>query len=355
MNGTPLVGHCHVMYAFEAGFSINLTAAEARLGGASRGSLAAAGRNTAGADFHPRPLTVTEPAPSISLGAWCTLPECTVTLFDFGAISVSFAIPVPGDLGATLPLGRLLLNNATLQAEARRIAESVLRRAGDAVVKPRLSASAEDYVVYALPSAATASLDRATAARLLRAEEGALSEEETTDALAHTVRYSPGDLAIVDWNASLVMDDDPGAALIVLEFANTELAEMRHLDDELDAWLAEAYEVSARHLSRRRPFGSRMARDICRLAELQIDAATLFESVNNALKLYGDQYLARLHQAATRRFHTDDYERSVLRKVETLESIYAKIRDSQAQLRAEILEWIIIGLIAFEVAMSFVR
>ena len=68
-----------------------------------------------------------------------------------------------------------------------------------------------------------------------------------------------------------------------------------------------------------------------------------------------DQYLARLHQAATRRFHTDDYERSVLRKVETLESIYAKIRDSQAQLRAEILEWIIIALIAFEVVMSFVR
>jgi len=249
----------------------------------------------------------------------------------------------------------MLLNNAAWQAEARRIAQAVLQRAGDAVAKPRLSATTEDYVVYALPSAMAGTLDRPTVARLLRAEEGALSDEETADACAHSVRYSPSDLAIVDWNAALVMDDDPAAALMVLEFANIELAEMRHLDDELDAWLAEAYEVSARHLSRRRPFGARMARDICRLAELQIDAATLFESVNNALKLYGDQYLARLHQSATRRFHTDDYERSVLRKVETLESIYGKIRDSQAQLRAEILEWIIIALIAFEVVMSFVR
>ena len=54
---------------------------------------------------------------------------------------------------------------------------------------------------------------------------------------------------------------------------------------------------------------------------------------NNALKLFGDQWLARLHHAATHRMHIDDYERSVLRKIETLDSIYGKIRDRQVQVR----------------------
>jgi plasmid maintenance system killer protein len=70
--------------------------------------------------------------------------------------------------------------------------------------------------------------------------------------------------------------------------------------------------------------------------------------VNNALKLFGDQWLARLHQSATHRLHIDDYERSVLRKLETLDSIYGKLRDRQVQVRAELLELVIIVLIALE-------
>jgi hypothetical protein len=169
------------------------------------------------------------------------------------------------------------------------------------------------------------------------------------------VSYSPHDVAIIDWNAALLRDSDSASALAVLEFANTELLEMRWLDDELDGALSEAYGLSSRNLRRRSPFSKRLSRDVARLAELQIDAAMLFEAVNNALKLFGDQYLARLHHAAVRRFHTEDYERSVLRKLETLESIYGKMRDSQAQIRAEILEWIIIALIAFEVVIGFWR
>ncbi|MFM8697930.1 MAG: hypothetical protein ACKOF7_04540, partial [Phycisphaerales bacterium] len=72
----------------------------------------------------------------------------------------------------------------------------------------------------------------------------------------------------------------------------------------------------------------------------------------HALKLFGDQWVARLHQAATRRMHIEDYERSVLRKIATLESVYGKVRDRQVQVRAELREWIIIVLIAFEVVRS---
>ncbi|MCE9619953.1 MAG: hypothetical protein K8R92_08585 [Planctomycetes bacterium] len=354
---------CHVLFAFEAAFAIDLALAEkvlaAGAGGEPSGGLLSGGRNLTGADFHPRPVRSVVRLDPVVVAAWHTAAECRVTIYDFGAISVCLEIPLHGPLEALLPLARALTGNPQLTEAARKVALQVLERIAAAVTKPRLAPHVEDYVIYAIPAPADAgsalSIDREFVARLLRAEESRLSEEETADAFSHTVRYAPNDLAVVDWNAALLMDDDPGASIAVLEFANTELLEMRHLDDELDASLAEAYGLSAKHLNRRRLFAGRTARDASRLAEMQIDAATIFEAVNNALKLYGDQYLARLHSAATRRFHTEDYERSVLRKVETLESIYGKIRDAQSQLRMEILEWIIIALIAFEVGMSLLR
>ena len=143
----------------------------------------------------------------------------------------------------------------------------------------------------------------------------------------------------------------------MLEFLNVQLLEFRHLDRQLDLALAQAYETL------RRPGGfagrglgwrwGAANRDWKRLARLQVDAALLYESIQNALKLVGDQYLARLMSATGRRFHLSRWESSILRKIEVLESIYAKVNDAQAHRRAEILEWIIIALIAFEVVFGF--
>jgi uncharacterized Rmd1/YagE family protein len=75
--------------------------------------------------------------------------------------------------------------------------------------------------------------------------------------------------------------------------------------------------------------------------------------VNNALKLLGDQYLARLYRAATERFHLAEWDNAIIRKLETLDSIYGKISDRVASQRMEALEWIVIILIAVEIALPF--
>ena len=54
---------------------------------------------------------------------------------------------------------------------------------------------------------------------------------------------------------------------------------------------------------RRAFLGGISARHLSRLATLQTDSALLFEGVNNALKLVGDQYLARVYRAVSQRFH----------------------------------------------------
>ncbi len=97
------------------------------------------------------------------------------------------------------------------------------------------------------------------------------------------------------------------------------------------------------------------AADLRSLAELQVDNAALFEGVNNTLKLIGDQYLARVYRMVNRRFHLDEWDASILRKLQTLESIYEKISVQASNHRMEMLEWVIIFLIAFSIALEFIR
>ena len=155
-------------------------------------------------------------------------------------------------------------------------------------------------------------------------------------------------MRIIDWNAAVVIQEPAEDILTVLEFANVELLEVRYLDDKLDGMLDRAYESSLRnrHIGRRA--------DMKRIASLQMDAALLFEAINNALKLMGDQYLARVYRLAAARFHLPDWDASIQRKVGTLESVYRKIADDQAARRMEVLEWIVIILIAVSIVLPFV-
>ena len=75
-------------------------------------------------------------------------------------------------------------------------------------------------------------------------------------------------------------------------------------------------------------------------------------NVDNALKLYGDQYLARVHRAAGESCGFADWHQSVQRKLETLERVHEKVHGEAADLRMETLEWIVILLIAGEIALS---
>jgi uncharacterized Rmd1/YagE family protein len=69
----------------------------------------------------------------------------------------------------------------------------------------------------------------------------------------------------------------------------------------------------------------------------------------------GDQYLARAYRLTSRRFHLDDWDSSILRKLQTLESIYEKISDQASTRRMELLEWVIILLIAFSIVLEFIH
>jgi hypothetical protein len=186
-------------------------------------------------------------------------------------------------------------------------------------------------------------------AQVLRAEPVALSAQEVADAVSHRIAFGLDDVTVVDGEAAFIYDREADDVRTVLELANVQLLEMRFLDAQLDRVLDKAYE----ELARGRGPGLRRP-DLRRLARYQLDAAVLFEQVSNALKLIGDQYLARVYGMAGRRFHLGEWDAAVTRKLATIEGIYAKVTDQAAERRMELLEWIIIVLIAVSIVLPFV-
>jgi uncharacterized Rmd1/YagE family protein len=78
----------------------------------------------------------------------------------------------------------------------------------------------------------------------------------------------------------------------------------------------------------------------------------LFEGVSNALKLVGDQYLARLYRMAAQRMRLPEWDASIGRRLQTAESIYQKLSDQASTLRLEVLEWITIALITVSILLT---
>lgn len=350
-------GVAHVLFALEFGYSVDLGAVEAIMR-TTRGSLGTGARNPAGVEITPQPLVIEQPAPGLAIAGRPIAGPVTVTIYAFGAVSVAYRIPLEGPLSGLVALSGALVSPAALREDARSRVSALLDALRSAVTRPLVADSVEDYTVFAmrrLEGIAHPTLDavgRPLLARILRAEPGDLSDEQVADAVSGTVSYGTADLAVIDWNATVLIDPDPDSTLAALELANVQLLELRYLDNTLDRALEEAYDYTLRGSDRPSLLGTRILHQTRRLARMQVDATGLLQSVGNALKTYGDQHLARVHDTADRRLRLQDWERSVNRKLDALEAIYGKLRDAHRQRRSEVLEWIIITLIALEIAFT---
>ncbi|MCX5690910.1 MAG: hypothetical protein NTV94_14190 [Planctomycetota bacterium] len=357
-------GSCTVLFAYDIGFGISLDRAERMLASSVQGKtqreyLRHARKSPQSFEYRPSPLRFTRKAAPVAVGACSTDAAVSLTLYDFGAVSVAYTIPLEGTLDQLAALSEQLYDNKDLAADSRNHASELLRDLHGAVVKPGLLPMVEDYVIFHAQEydcqAATATefiaAARESLAGILRAERMRLSAQEVGEATESVVSYTPSDAAVIDWNATLLLGPDMQDVLAVLEFANVELLEMRFLDEQLDRALERAYAATAKKARAFLTGGSASLREV---AGLQVDSSLLFETVNNTLKLVGDQHLARVYQTVAKRFHLPEWDANILRKLGTLEGLYEKLNDRQTTRRMEVLEWIIILLIAFEVVATWV-
>jgi hypothetical protein len=346
-------GTCFALYGFEVAHAIDLDLAERVLAAPERVRIKAPRRAPSYFEYRPAPLRVTVQSEPLAVGTWRTSPTAEIVVYDFGAVSVGFAIPLAGPLDDLPALAEGLSGNQELAAAARREVDQLVAALAGAVTRPHIPGVVEDYAIFQVAEFAEpcdpddlAGVYAELVGRVLRAEARRLSAQEVSEATALRLSFGPGDVTVIETDAAFVYDPEAEDVRAVLELANIQLLEMRYLDQKLDETLDGAYEQLARQR------GPRLSPpELRRLAGLQLDAAVLFEQVSNALKLIGDQYLVRVYGMAGRRFHLAEWDASIGRKLQTLESIYQKVSDRAATRRMELLEWIIIGLIAVSILL----
>ncbi len=312
-------------------------------------------------DYRPPPLRVTQEVPSISIGQWITSPKVDMVLYDFGAVSVLFRFPLQGAFSNLQSLSEALYENALLQKGAQDLVQKITATISNAIEKYHISPFIEDYTIWHLenvsPNLSPQEFQHHYAqeiAQLLRSEDETLSHEEMQDSNSSHISFGIQDLTVIDWNSAMIFGTEMADVLAVLEFANVQLLERRFLDQQLDDALDEAYEVLTRKAGEYSLWPGFYRADLRRIAQMQVDGAILFERVTNALKLLGDQYLARVYRLTSKRFHLEGWDASILRKLDTIENIYDKLSDQTGNQRLEVLEWIIIILIAVSILLPFI-
>ncbi len=357
----PLDATVHLAFAFDIGDEIDLDRARLILQG-EPGQLPRRRRNPESIGYRPAPIRVEVDPSGLRLPGDLALirqPRAELTFFDFGAISLAVQFPMSASPAALLELAGRLAETAPLTEATRRLLDPWLGQIQPAVYDYAISEMSEEYIVFQLGGRRTGWLEHRAdwIAGLVRLESGPLSASEVREATRLSLAYTPSDLVVLDWAAGFVADTDCADTLQVIEFANVQLLEFRHIDDRLDDRLEAAYRLIRPERSARRATRLwRLHGDAMRqIREMEIEATSLFERVDNSLKLIGDHYLARVFEVASTRFHLRGWQQSIRRKLETVGSVYDLLVQQAGGQRTEALEITVVVLIALEIVLAVLR
>ncbi len=181
-----------------------------------------------------------------------------------------------------------------------------------------------------------------------------LSDTQVNEVLRIQRSFEATDLAVIDWDAALVVDltgyvDD---VLYALELANLQLEEFRVMDQRLDVYLDRAYD----DLDRRgwAVFGA-ANKTLRHLRRFRVDVAKLTDEVTHITKFFGDWHLARVYLGARDRFYLDQWRASVEQRLAQLDKLYSVVHTEVNEQRMLWLEIIIVIFFALDLAIMLLK
>jgi hypothetical protein len=359
-------GTVRIYRLFDVADAIDLSRAEALAAEPKSRFRLESPRTRTAVEIPQPPLHLRLGAREVPLDAGPRRAEVRAHLFDYGVASLLLEVPIaPGtSLDDLLPLAEELLDRPTpeLDAMARRCADEIAQALRPAMERPRSWDGLETYTVFFVraldrPATGRELLAEAPLARLLLGERdpAPLSAAERADVLKHHFAYLETDLAVVDWNSAFVLEPSGSTDVPdLLEFATAHLLELRYYDAHLDRELRRIYdEVEA--AGARGVLTRRYGKLLRQTAALLLELSEMVERLENAVKFVGDFYLARLYQAAVRRFRLPAWQETVLRKQRLLADVNRMLSDASDTRRGELLEVTIIALIAWEILWALWR
>ena len=284
-----------------------------------------------------------------------------IKFYDYGVISLALIRPVSCPWAELVALSQEAVENESLQAQAEAVFHRILARIEPALEGRHHEILDEEYVVVGVtacdpPLSADAMLERhgADIAQILRGERQVLSSQEREEVLRHRLSYLADDLVVAAWNAAFVYDTEAAmaGAAEILEFANSQLLEFRYHDERLEAALGRIYGSLQHPRWIDNLIGRRYLRATRQLHSLFIDVNELTDRTENALKLVGDVYAARLFSIAAARLGLDRWKRNVEEKLKTLDDIYRFAVEQTRVSQGNILELVIVLILIFELGRS---
>jgi hypothetical protein len=343
---------------FDAGDTIALDAVEEKLG-VRRVEMG--GPLAEGLVVPARPLEVELGPTTLTIDKLSRTLEatCTAHVFDFGALSLLYDIAIePGTtLEELTPLCDALYDAAELDAAGLRHRDELVMRFGECIEKPHDWREAESYTIVFVERLSGISLtELARSERLAKLLLGETSDKPLSpatrdDVLKNSFSYLVDDLVIVDWNSALVVEPT-GSRIVpfVLELATSQLLEFRYYDGILENELARVYDYveKARPRVLRSPYGA-MTREVLRRF---MELTEFTERVDNSIKSVGDFYLARVYHSAIGRFRVPEWRESVESKLRLVARAYELLKGEVEVSRAQLLEIIVVILIAFELVTA---
>jgi hypothetical protein len=351
-------GRVTAFFLFDVAESFDLPAIDRLIGPTTKRQFASKSTAPSYIQYHQPPLTIEGTALDSARGSF----RVRFKIFDYGVISVTLMRDLPDAWTDLVARGIEWQEDPQLGQKCELLCRDLLSRIAPATTLPRQHFVGEDYFVFSVsdvegrPDAARLITDHGDEiARLLRGEREALSSQERDEVLRHRVSYLTSDLVVPTWNAAFVYDTEAGAAatLEILEFANSQLLEFRYFDGILETELARIYSQL------RAPGwfagwnGRRYTRAAQQVHSLFIDVNELTDRTENALKIAGDVYTARLFANAAARLGLDHWKANVRDKLTTLDAIYRFAVERTGMRRGEFLEAAIVAILVFELVLFF--
>jgi hypothetical protein len=351
-------GGVHVFYLFDVAQAIDLGVMRSCLGlGDSPASRADRPAGVPKARYFVPPVVAE--APDVQVGEIDGF-SIRVKGYDYGVFSLTLSRPFEGSWEEFVRLGQDLIENEPLELQAGDACVRLVDRVRPALSGLRPAFLSEDYVVFTVnrfdrPITAAQLLEErgGDIAQLLRGERQALSSQERDEVLRHRISYLAGDLVVPAYNAAFVYDTEAAArgTLELFEYVNSQLLEFRYHDDLLETELTRTYSTLQAPRWTDRYLGRRTTRAARRLHSLFVDVNELTDRMENAVKLVGDVYSARLLGLAGARLGLDGWKRNVQDKLKTLDDIYRFSVEQTGMSQGNLLELVIVLILVLELGL----
>ncbi len=358
-------GHALLFFCFEVAYSIRMEKLEAALKKQeTAGAISLQRSKSHYLRFESLPLLFRLDAVPVTLGEKEITIDVQARVFDFGVVSLCYKLPFSGTFPELVRESALLSRVDTFEELSRSCLGKIKEIIAPALSNPIESSLVEDYFVFRVSelsrplSGEELVKERGREiAMILRAEEQPLSDQEVQRALAHDISYYPSDILVIDWDRAFLYDKEENTDHIdIIEFANTQLLDMRYFDGWLDRELDRLYlEMKAERFAPPLLRVARFRRLSKRVLLLMTDVMFLTDQIDNSLKAIDTLYAARVHRAIAQKLYLDEWKGGLNKKLAALRDISSNLNMQIYNLRSVLLETTIVVLIVVEIILGLIR